>query len=101
VWAVYSDGTKKISVDSRLVFRCNKQSRGVITMEESDRRYNQMVDLVNHNRPKSELVPPIQNKEEDEKFDMLVYELSNLRRKYPKAMLAHIDSEWGANRPRL
>lgn len=64
-------------------------------MEESDRRYNQMVDLVNHNRPKSELVPPIQNKEEDEKFDMLVYELSNLRRKYPKAMLAHIDSEWG------
>ncbi len=64
-------------------------------MEDSDRRYNQMVDLVNHNRPKSELVPPIQNKEEDEIFDGLVYQLSNLRKKYHKAMLAHVDSEWG------
>ena len=64
-------------------------------MEESERRFNKMVDLVNHNRPKSELVPPIQNKEEDEKFDRLVKQLAEQRKKNPNAMLSHVDSEWG------
>lgn len=65
-------------------------------MEDSDRRFNAMIDLVNDNRPKTELVPPIQNAKEDEQFDSLVRELAECRKEYPNAKLAYIDSEWGA-----
>ena len=67
----------------------------VIKMDNNDRRMNLIIDLVNANRLKSELVPPIQNEEEDELFDRLARDLEELRRKNPKAEFAHIDSEWG------
>ena len=44
-------------------------------MDNNDRRMNLIIDLVNANRPKSELVPPIKNKEEDELFDRMVRDL--------------------------
>lgn len=34
-------------------------------MEDTDRRYNTFVDFVNANKPKEELVPPIQTDEEN------------------------------------
>ena len=64
-------------------------------MDNNDRRMNLIIDLVNANRPKSELVPPIMNKEEDELFDRMVRDLEELRGKNPNAEFAHIDSEWG------
>jgi len=64
-------------------------------MDNNDRRMNLIIDLVNANRLKSELVPPIQNEEEDELFDRMARDLEELRRKNPKAEFAHIDSEWG------
>lgn len=64
-------------------------------MEEEDRRYNTFVDFVNANRPKKELVPPIQNEEERKLFDNMVRDLAELRKTDPQASFAHYDSEWG------
>lgn len=64
-------------------------------MEEADRRLNAIVDLVNENRPKSELIPPIQDDRENELFDNMVAELAEMRMTDPQALFAHIDSEWG------
>ena len=64
-------------------------------MEDKDRRYNTFADFVNANRPKEELVPPIQNEEENKLFEDMVKELAELRRKDPRASFAHYDSEWG------
>ena len=64
-------------------------------MEDTDRRFNTLVDFVNTGRPREELVPPIQNEEENSLFDNLVNELAELCRKYPDALLAHYDSECG------
>lgn len=64
-------------------------------MDAEDRRMNQFIDFVNANKAKSELDPPIQNEYENELFDKLEKEISELRKKDSHAMLAHIDSEWG------
>ena len=64
-------------------------------MEDEDRRMNQFIDFVNASKAKSELDPPIQNEHENELFDELEKEIIELRKKYPDAKLAHIDSEWG------
>ncbi len=64
-------------------------------MEDADRRYNTFVDFVNANRAKEELVPPIQNEEENKLFDNMVKELTEMRKKNPSASFAHFDSEWG------
>ena len=52
-------------------------------MEDADRRYNTFVDFVNANRAKEELVPPIQNEEENKLFDNMVKELTEMRKKNP------------------
>lgn len=64
-------------------------------MDAEDRRMNQFIDFVNANKAKSELDPPIQNEHENELFDKLEKEITELRKKYPNAKLANIDSEWG------
>ena len=64
-------------------------------MDDWDRRMNIFVDFVNENRPKEELVPPIQNEEEDRIFDNMGKELAEARTRHPDALLAHFDSEWG------
>ena len=64
-------------------------------MDDWDRRMNIFVDFVNENRPKEELVPPIQNEEEDRIFDNMVKELAEARTRHPDALFAHFDSEWG------
>lgn len=64
-------------------------------MEDADRRYNTIVDLVNANRTKEELVPPIQNEEENELFDRMVKRLAEMRKTNPRASFAHFDPEWG------
>ena len=64
-------------------------------MDDWDRRMNIFVDFVNENRPKEELVPPIQNEEEDRIFDNMVKELAEARTRHQDALLAHFDSEWG------
>lgn len=64
-------------------------------MDAEDRRINQFIDFVNASKAKSELDPPIQNEHENELFDKLEKEIIELRKNYPDAKLANIDSEWG------
>ena len=64
-------------------------------MDAEDRRMNQFIDFVNANKAKTELNPPIQDEHENELFDKLEKEISELRKKDPNAKLAHIDSKWG------
>lgn len=64
-------------------------------MEDADCRYNTFVDFVNANKPKEELVPPIQTDEENKLFDNMVKELAEMRKEDPQASFAHYDSEWG------
>lgn len=64
-------------------------------MEDSDRRYNAFVDIVNAGRSKEELNPPIQNEDEEKLFENLVKELAEMRKTDPNASFAHCDSEWG------
>ena len=65
-------------------------------MDDSDRRYNQIIDFVNAGRSKDELDPPIQDEKENQRFDRLAAELAELCKTNPDAMFAHIDSEWGS-----
>lgn len=67
----------------------------VMIMDDNDRRYNSIVDLVNANKPKTDLVPPIRDEKEDQTYEKLKKELDELRKKNPNAKLAHVDSEWG------
>lgn len=64
-------------------------------MDAEDRRMNQFIDFVNANKAKTELNPPIQDEYENELFDKLEKEITELRKNYPDAKLAHIDSERG------
>lgn len=63
--------------------------------EISEKRWNQIIDFVNANKPKSELEPPIQNEREDKLFDSMEKELAEKRKTNPKASFAHVDFEWG------
>ena len=60
-----------------------------------DKRWNQMVDLVNEGRPVTDLNPPVQNNEEERIFNNMVRDLAKQREKYPGANFAYIDDEWG------
>ena len=60
-----------------------------------DKRWNQMVDLVNEGRPVTDLNPPVQNDEEERIFNNMVRDLAKQREKFPGANFAHIDDEWG------
>ena len=58
-------------------------------------RWNTFIDFINQGRPKTELVPPIQNERENELFDNMANQLANARMKNPNAKLSHVDFEWG------
>ena len=60
-----------------------------------DKRYNQMIDLINEGRPITELNPPIQNEEEERAFNNMQKELKELRNENPKASFYKVDDEWG------
>lgn len=60
-----------------------------------DKRYNQMIDLINERRPITELNPPIQNEEEERVFNNMQKELTELRKENPKASFYKVDDEWG------
>ena len=60
-----------------------------------DKRYNQMIDLINEGRPITELYPPIQNEDEERAFNKMQKELQELRKDNPKASFYKVDDEWG------
>ena len=60
-----------------------------------DRRWNHMIDLINEGKTIADLNPPVQDKEEERIFNNMVRELTEMRKKYPDARLANVDSEWG------
>ena len=60
-----------------------------------DRRWNHMIDLINEGKTIADLNPPVQDKEEERIFNNMVRELAEMRKKYPDARLANVDSEWG------
>ena len=60
-----------------------------------DKRYNQMIDLINEGRPITELNPPIQNEEEERVLNNMQKELTELRKETPKAFFYKVDDEWG------
>jgi hypothetical protein len=60
-----------------------------------DKRYNQMIDLINEGRLITELDPPIQNEEEEIAFNNMQKELKELRKDNPKASFYKVDDEWG------
>lgn len=60
------------------------------------RRWNQFIDLINANRPATDLEPPIQNERERQIFNNMVEELARARKVNPRATLSHVDLEWGA-----
>ena len=60
-----------------------------------DKRWNQMIDLVNEGRSITDLNPPVQNDEEEKIFNNMVKDLAKQREKYPGTNFAHIDDEWG------
>ena len=60
-----------------------------------DKRWNQMIDLVNEGRPITDLNPPVQNEEEERIFNNMVKELEKQRERYPGANFASVDDEWG------
>lgn len=59
------------------------------------RRWNQFIDLINANRPATDLEPPIQNERERQIFNNMVEELARARKVNPRATLSHVDLEWG------
>lgn len=60
-----------------------------------DKRYNQMIDLINEGRLITELDPPIQNEEEEIAFNNMQKELKELRKDNPKVSFYKVDDEWG------
>ena len=60
-----------------------------------DKRWNQMIDLVNEGRPITDLNPPVQNEEEERIFNNMVKDLEKHRESYPGANFASVDDEWG------
>lgn len=60
----------------------------------SSRRWNQLINAVNHGTPKDQVKPPIQNGEESEIFDDMVKELAEMRRDNPKAAFWPVETEW-------
>ena len=60
-----------------------------------DKRWNQMIDLVNEGRPITDLNPPVQNEEEERIFNNMVKDLEKQRERYPGATFANVDDEWG------
>ena len=60
-----------------------------------DKRYNQMIDLINEGRPITELNPPVQNEEEERAFNKMQKELQEHRKDNPKASFYKVDDEWG------
>ncbi len=60
------------------------------------RRWNQFIDLINANRPATDLEPPIQNERERQIFNNMVEELARARKVNPKASLCNVDLEWGS-----
>ena len=60
-----------------------------------DKRYNQMIDLINNGRPITELNPPIQNEEEERIFNNMQKQLAELRKETPNASFYKVDDEWG------
>ncbi len=61
----------------------------------TDKRYNQMINLINDGRPITDLNPPIQNKEEERIFKNMQKELAELRKDNPNASFYNVDDEWG------
>ena len=61
----------------------------------TDKRYNQMIDLINEGRPITDLNPPIQKEEEEKAFNNMQKELKELRKDTPKASFYKVDDEWG------
>ena len=59
------------------------------------RRWNQFINLINDNRPITELEPPIQNEHERQIFNNMVDELARARKVNPKASLCNVNLEWG------
>ena len=60
-----------------------------------DKRWNQMIDLVNEGRPVTDLNPPVQNEEEERIFNNMVKDLEKQRERNPGANFASVDDEWG------
>lgn len=59
------------------------------------RRWNQFIDLINANRPATDLEPPIQNERERQIFTNMQKELERAREVNPRATFSHVDLEWG------
>lgn len=60
-----------------------------------DKRYNQMINLINDGRPITDLNPPIQNKEEERINKNMQKELAELRKDNPNASFYNVDDGWG------
>ena len=57
-------------------------------------RWNDFIYLVNNDRPITELVPPVQNAEEESIFNNMVKELAEIRIKDPKAAFWPVEKDW-------